>query len=132
MKHILLEYRTLLEASLSEIVQDWTTSNNLYSLINPIVSQGYHKATITDLELPLDKYISIEEYLDNFVDWVYEISEQDPLPAELQGDISINKLFDYYIHSDEYFDTLKDLINDPSVMEDVRAMQGSENIDSEV
>ena len=132
MKHILLEYRTLLEASLSEIVQDWTTSNNLYSLISPIVSHGYHKATITDLELPLDKYISIEEYLDNFVDWVYEISEQDPLPAELQGDISINKLFDYYIHSDEYFDTLKDLINDPSVMEDVRAMQGSENIDSEV
>lgn len=132
MKHILLEYRTLLEASLSEIVQDWTTSNNLYSLISPIVAQGYHKATITDLELPLDKYISIEEYLDNFVDWVYEISEQDPLPAELQGDISINKLFDYYIHSDEYFDTLKDLINDPSVMEDVRAMQGSENIDSEV
>lgn len=132
MKHILLEYRTLLEASLSEIVQDWTTSNNLYSLISPIVSRGYHKATITDLELPLDKYISIEEYLDNFVDWVYEISEQDPLPAELQGDISINKLFDYYIHSDEYFDTLKDLINDPSVMEDVRAMQGSENIDSEV
>lgn len=132
MKHILLEYRTLLEASLSEIVQDWTTSNNLYSLISPIVSQGYHKATITDLELPLDNYISIEEYLDNFVDWVYEISEQDPLPAELQGDISINKLFDYYIHSDEYFDTLKDLINDPSVMEDVRAMQGSENIDSEV
>ena len=132
MKHILLEYHTLLEASLSEIVQDWTTSNNLYSLISPIVSQGYHKATITDLELPLDKYMSIEEYLDNFVDWVYEISEQDPLPAELQGDISINKLFDYYIHSDEYFDTLKDLINDPSVMEDVRAMQGSENIDSEV
>ena len=40
MKHILLEYRTLLEASLSEIVQDWTTSNNLYSLISPIVSQG--------------------------------------------------------------------------------------------
>ena len=66
------------------------------------------------------------------MDWVYEISEQDPLPAELQGDININKLFNYYIHSDEYFDTLKDLINDPSVMEDVRAMQGSENIDSEV
>lgn len=111
LKKILIENISLIEGT----IQDILNSTQDYASLEKVVQTKYDSETITDLEFPLSKYISIEEYIDVFVDWIYEISQD--IPSE--ESITFEGLFKQFIQSDQYFDFLKDVIDDPEVQKDI-------------
>lgn len=114
-KKILIENISLIEGT----IQDILNSTHDYATLEKVVQTKYDSETITDLELPLSKYTSIEEYIDVFVDWIYEISQD--IPSE--ESITFEGLFKQFIQSDQYFDFLKDVISDPEVQKDIIAAE---------
>ena len=114
-KKILIENISLIEGT----IQDILNSTQDYSSLEKVVQTKYDSETITDLEFPLSKYISIEEYIDVFVDWIYEISQD--IPSE--ESITFEGLFKQFIQSDQHFDFLKDVIADPEVQKDIIAAE---------
>lgn len=115
LKKILIENISLIEGT----IQDILNSTQDYASLEKVVQTKYDSETITDLELPLSKYTSIEEYIDVFVDWIYEISQD--IPSE--ESITFEGLFKQFIQSDQYFDFLKDVISDPEVQKDIIAAE---------
>lgn len=115
LKKILIENISLIEGT----IQDILNSTHDYATLEKVVQTKYDSETITDLELPLSKYTSIEEYIDVFVDWIYEISQD--IPSE--ESITFEGLFKQFIQSDQYFDFLKDVISDPEVQKDIIAAE---------
>lgn len=103
--------------------------NSLYKIpINDIIKltePKYKSETFSDIDLPLRNYMSIEEYVDGFVDWIYFISENPP--RELDRDhITLKSLFVLYLKSNEYQSNINEVFDDPSVKEDIEKLSKKE------
>lgn len=120
-------------------------SNPILNFIHDLTPQEFLKIagntfkseTITDLDLNLSDYMSIEEYMDSFIDWCYGITEDMPEQASIElkkvksEKLSVmSTLFKYYQTTNEYSDPIKELLKDPSVLEDINGL--SEEAESEL
>lgn len=102
-----------------------------------IAKEEFQSETITDAGLKLSDYMTIEEYMDSFIDWCYGITEG--VPEDLKAELSkvkgekiptIATLFNFYKTTDEYSDPIKDILKDPSVVEDINKL--SEEAENEI
>lgn len=102
---------------------------------NKLSRNKFRSETITDLELPLQNYIAVEEYMDSFIDWaMLKINGEDASVETLleeEGNVekATSKLFSMFVVSDELEDIKKDTINLPEVQRDVE--KASDDVDLE-
>lgn len=95
----------------------------------------FSKETITDLDFPLKKYIAIEEYMDNFVDWaILQINSEDAtvntlIKKETSTETIVSKLFEMFTVSNELEDVKKDLINLPEVQQDIESASSDADLE---
>ena len=121
-EQLLLENEGNQKSSINEILNKLDLEN-----FKKFALPTYESETFSDINLKVKQFVPIEEYMDMFCDWAYGILFED-LPQELQyqlskgGDNVIQKLFNYYIQTEEHRDYLKDLMQDPSVKDQISEM----------